>query len=55
MDNDHLTPEKSGSISPTSNIDIIDWQKVGKIYKPESAIEHIINKEMDRLKSAFNS
>jgi len=21
----------------------IDWAKVGKIYKPESAVEHIIN------------
>jgi len=27
----------------------IDWKKVGKIYKPESAVEHIISQEMKRL------
>tara|TARA_B110000285_G_C15103026_1_gene606164 strand:- start:94 stop:312 length:219 start_codon:yes stop_codon:yes gene_type:complete len=27
----------------------IDWNKVGKIYKPESAVEHIISSEMKRL------
>ena len=32
----------------------IDWTKVGKLYKPESAIEHIVAKEMSRLKQAFN-
>jgi hypothetical protein len=32
----------------------IDWQKVGRLYKPESAIDHIVNKEMSRLKNAFD-
>lgn len=27
----------------------IDWQKVGRIYKPESAIEEIVAREMKRL------
>lgn len=31
----------------------IDWQKVGRLYKPESAIDHIVNKEMTRLRMAF--
>ena len=35
-------------------IDAIDWEKVGKIYKPESAVEHIVNKEMGRVKQAFD-
>lgn len=30
-------------------IDNIDWEKVGKIYKPESAIEDILAREMGRL------
>lgn len=34
-------------------IDAIDWDKVGKIYKPESAIEDIISREMGRLGKAF--
>jgi len=33
----------------------IDWEKVGKIYKPESAVEHIVSKEMARLQKAFDS
>ena len=34
-------------------VDAIDWDKVGKIYKPESAIEDIINREVGRLGKAF--
>ena len=30
-------------------VEHIDWDKVGKIYKPESAVEHIASKEMMRL------
>jgi len=32
-----------------AKVEPIDWEKVGKIYKPESAIEDIIAKEMNRL------
>jgi len=28
---------------------------VGRIYKPEAAIDHIVQKEMTRLKLAFDS
>ena len=35
-------------------IDVIDWDKVGKIYKPESAIEEIMNREMNRLQQAVD-
>lgn len=35
-------------------IESIDWDKVGKIYKPESAIEDILNKEMKRLNMAMH-
>ena len=45
-----------GDISPgaeSAKIDHIDWDKVGKIYKPESAIEDIISREMGRLGKAF--
>ena len=34
--------------------DAIDWEKVGKIYKPESAIEDILKKEMERLQAALD-
>ena len=34
---------------PEQNIEKIDWDKVGKIYKPESAIEDIVAREMGRL------
>jgi len=34
-------------------IEKIDWAKVGKIYKPESAIEDILNKEVNRLSKGF--
>ena len=33
--------------------DKIDWAKVGKIYKPESAIEDILAKEVTRLSKGF--
>jgi len=33
----------------------VDWQRVGRLYKPESAIDHIVNKEMTRLKQAFET
>ena len=32
----------------------VDWTKVGRIYKPESAIEDILAKEMGRLGKAFD-
>lgn len=35
-------------------VDAIDWEKVGKIYKPESAIEDILKKEMSRLQTALD-
>lgn len=35
-------------------VDPIDWEKVGKIYKPESAIEDILKKEMNRLQTALD-
>ena len=31
----------------------VDWDKVGKIYKPDSAIEDIVAKEMNRLSQAM--
>ena len=40
--------------SPINAGDKIDWEKVGRIYKPESAVEHIVAKEMGRLKMAFD-
>ena len=52
----NATPELNARASEEQTIEIehIDWEKVGKIYKPESAVDHIINKEMSRLKKAFN-
>jgi hypothetical protein len=35
-------------------LDPIDWDKVGKIYKPESAIEDIVAREMGRLQNALD-
>jgi len=32
----------------------VDWQKVGRIYKPDSAIEHIIQSEVSRLNKALD-
>ena len=37
----------------SERIENIDWEKVGRIYKPESAVESIINGEMGRLRKAF--
>ena len=34
-----LSPSKANLMDGQS----IDWKKVGKIYKPESAVEHIIS------------
>lgn len=31
----------------------IDWDRVGRVYKPESGIEQIVNKESDRLRLAI--
>jgi hypothetical protein len=31
----------------------VDWQKVGRIYKPNEQIESIIEREMQRLKVAM--
>ena len=42
-----------GEDESAPKIDAIDWEKVGKIYKPESAIEDIISREVGRLGKAF--
>ena len=42
-----------GEDESAPKIDAIDWDKVGKIYKPESAIEDIISREVGRLGKAF--
>ena len=42
------------SAGPPAAVDAIDWEKVGKIYKPESAIEDILKKEMSRLQTALD-
>lgn len=34
-------------------LDPIDWNKVGKIYKPESAIEDILKNEVNRLEKGY--
>ena len=46
-------PPLEGEDESAPKIDAIDWDKVGKIYKPESAIEDIINREVGRLGKAF--
>ena len=38
-----------------SEIQNIDWDKVGKIYKPDSAIDHIISKEVSRIRQAMEA
>ena len=48
-----LDASKAGSVED-QEVSQIDWDKVGKIYKPESAIEHIIGKEMGRLQQALD-
>jgi hypothetical protein len=49
------TPEGADAspVPESAKIDHIDWDKVGKIYKPESAIEDIISREMGRLGKVF--
>ena len=42
------------AVSAAESKKSIDWDKVGKIYKPESAIEDIINREVSRLGKAFD-
>lgn len=44
-----VPPGKSASQSQLADGQAIDWNKVGRIYKPESAVEHIISSEMKRL------
>lgn len=48
--------QRPGSVmeEEENKVDSIDWDKVGKIYKPESAIEDILNKEMKRLNMAMH-
>lgn len=46
-------PPFEGEDESAPKIEAIDWDKVGKIYKPESAIEDIIGREMGRLGKAF--
>ena len=31
----------------------IDWSKVGKLYRPDSAVESIISNEVDRLRRSL--
>ena len=45
------TSDNQGS---KANLEAIDWEKVGKIYKPESAIEEIVQREMNRLAKGFD-
>lgn len=47
------SPEPGHEDSQTK-LESIDWDKVGKIYKPESAIEEIIGKEIGRLSKGFD-
>lgn len=37
-----------------SNSPFLDWKKVGKIYRPESAIEDIIAQEVGRMNKALD-
>lgn len=32
----------------------IDWDRVGRIYKPDSAVDFIVNKEANRMRESFN-
>lgn len=36
-----------------SNISRIDWLRVGKLYRPDSAVESIISNEVDRLRKSL--
>ena len=31
----------------------IDWSKIGKLYRPDSAVESIISNEVDRLRRSL--
>ena len=53
MDNEEDEEPPIDEEGSAPKIDAIDWDKVGKIYKPESAIEDIISREMGRLGKAF--
>lgn len=33
----------------------IDWAKVGEVYKPETDLRHVVQKEMGRLNRAFET
>ena len=48
MSKDGKTPDLDSRGDP------IDWDKVGRIYKPESGITDIISKEVGRLRTAFD-
>lgn len=37
-----------------AEVEAIDWKRVGRLYKPDSAVDHIVNKEMQRLRESFN-
>ena len=41
-------------IEMDSKGEAINWQKVGRIYKPGSAIKDIVEKEVGRIKHSFN-
>lgn len=47
-DNVHET-----NLSVVGEQDQIDWKKVGRIYKPTSDIESIVERELNRLKKAM--
>lgn len=51
MDGEEEEPPIEEDSAP--KVEAIDWEKVGKIYKPESAIEDIISREVGRLGKAF--
>ena len=46
--------ESGASAAGAPQMEPIDWEKVGKIYKPESAIEDILSREMNRLQNALD-
>lgn len=53
IDQSSAKPGSAGNQDSQPKIDAIDWDKVGKLYKPESAIEHIVSREMGRLSKGF--
>jgi hypothetical protein len=50
-----METNRGDNMETTSRDSKIDWEKVGKIYKPESAMQTIIDKEMKRLQMAFDT